>query len=92
MLFSNICLSALNILDHHTIVRYECPAGRYFYRVNYPDRSYQILFHSASCTCPFYLGGEGMCKHILAVSIADALAKYRVEMITNEDYADCMQN
>jgi hypothetical protein len=89
LLFGSVCLPALDVLDKSTIIRYECPSGRYFYRVNYHDRSYRVFIHYASCTCTTFLEERDVCKHILATWLSDALKKYRFETITDEDYVDC---
>jgi predicted nucleic acid-binding Zn finger protein len=93
LLFGEKCLLALDILDRYTITRYECPAGRHFYRLVYPDRSYLILADAPSCTCPFFTQVERatVCKHILAVWVARALATYETTPISDKEYADLLE-
>jgi predicted nucleic acid-binding Zn finger protein len=84
---------ALDLIDRKTIKRHECPAGRYFYQITNPNRSYRILSGSPSCTCPYFVQeeNEDFCQHILAVWIAEAMGEYEILNISDEEYADSFQ-
>ncbi|KAF9501952.1 hypothetical protein BDN71DRAFT_503204 [Pleurotus eryngii] len=82
----SLVLAAFDIVDRKNVMKYTTPWGRVFYQVIGSTATYSVqpdLGHSPNvrfyCTCPAFsytvLLAESyfMCKHILAVALAEQL-------------------
>ncbi|KAG1732232.1 uncharacterized protein EDB91DRAFT_1058191 [Suillus paluster] len=92
-------IAALDIIDHDGVVKYKTSWGRHHYEVLGTTSTYTVFPHlhtasaavSSYCTCPSFayavLISENhlMCKHVLAVCLADRLSRCVVRPIEDDD-------
>ncbi|KAG1769035.1 hypothetical protein EDD22DRAFT_870568 [Suillus occidentalis] len=91
--------SALDIIDRECVMKYKTSWGRHHYEVMGTTSTYTVFPHlgaastavSSYCTCPSFayavLISENhfMCKHVLAVCLADRWSRCVVRPIEDDD-------
>ncbi|KAG2150570.1 hypothetical protein DEU56DRAFT_35792 [Suillus clintonianus] len=92
-------VAALDIIDREGVMKYKTSWGRHHYEVLGTTSTYTVFPHldagsaavSSYCTCPSFayavLISENhlMCKHVLAVCLADRLSRCVVRPIEDDD-------
>jgi len=91
-------LAALDLVDRESVLKYRTPWGRCYYEVLGSTATYSIFprlgwspHTSCYCTCPAFafavLMSEShlMCKHVLAVRLAEQLSKCIERPIDDND-------
>lgn len=91
--FHQPLLDALDLIDRKNITKLTTPSGRVLYQVlGSSNTLYTCLITGDYCTCPSYtftvlVKMESlMCKHLLAVHLAEALGECKNQIITDEDF------
>eukprot|EP01116_Phalansterium_solitarium_P008912 TRINITY_DN22883_c0_g1_i1.p1 TRINITY_DN22883_c0_g1~~TRINITY_DN22883_c0_g1_i1.p1 ORF type:complete len:163 (-),score=19.29 TRINITY_DN22883_c0_g1_i1:120-608(-) len=94
-------LNALDLVDRDCVSKYLTPSGRYFFQVTSQTR-HRDVYRCFEHYCPCYVfqnevlrsttddRGKNallMCKHQLAIRLADALGKCKLVEISNEDFS-----
>ena len=99
-IFKQPLLHALDLIDRHSITQVTCPAGRELFRVKGASgrRWYLCLLPPAGyCSCPAHVytvlvkEEVTMCKHMLAVRIAQALGKHNELSVSDEEFAEILR-
>ncbi|KAL9981974.1 hypothetical protein ACROYT_G010750 [Oculina patagonica] len=95
--FHQPLLHALDLVDQKNITKLTTPSGRVLYQVvGSSNQLYNCLITGDFCTCPSYtftvlVKMESlMCKHLLAIHLAEALGECRNRTITDEDFVAYM--
>ncbi|KAG1742811.1 hypothetical protein EDB19DRAFT_1633661 [Suillus lakei] len=92
-------IAALDIIDREGVMKYKTSWGRHHYEVLGTTSTYTVFPHldaasaagSSYCTCPSFayavLISENhlMCKHVLAVCLADRLSRCVIRPIEDDD-------
>ncbi|XP_028400597.1 zinc finger SWIM domain-containing protein 7-like [Dendronephthya gigantea] len=88
---------ALSLVDQNCITKVSSPSGRELFQVEGSSgRIYNCLMSSEYCTCPSYtyyvlMKDEIlMCKHILAVYIAQNLGTFDQREVSDENFFDIL--
>lgn len=91
-------LSALDILDKSAVELHTTPSGRTAYIVRGTSRNtYLCLKAENFCSCLSFQytvlnrRDSVMCKHLLAVHVAEAIRGAVVKEVSDEDLAECMK-
>jgi len=90
--------SALDIVDRAGVIRLnQFGGGRYLYQVK-GNRGvkYSIFKSSSFCNCPAFQyqvleGKELICKHLLALAIAEACKTTKQYTITKQEMKECLK-
>ncbi|KAG2119638.1 uncharacterized protein F5147DRAFT_119213 [Suillus discolor] len=99
LLPDTMIIAALDIIDREGVVKYKTSWGRHHYEVMGTTSTYTVFPHldvastavSSYCTCPSFafavLISENhlMCKHVLAVCLADRWSRCVVRPIEDDD-------
>lgn len=95
--FHQPLLHALDLVDQKNVTKLTTPSGRVLYQVlGSSNHIYNCLITGDFCTCPSYtftvlVKMESlMCKHLLAVHLAEALGECRNRAISDEDFVAYM--
>ncbi|CAH3185891.1 unnamed protein product [Porites evermanni] len=95
--FHQPLLYALDLVDQRNITRLTTPSGRILHQVTgSSNQVYNCLISGDFCTCPSYtftvlVKMEAlMCKHLLAVHLAEALGESKKQDISDEDFVAYM--
>jgi len=95
--FHQPLLHALDLIDQKNVIKLTTPSGRSLYQVvGSSNQVYNCLITGEFCTCPSYtftvlVKMESlMCKHLLAVHLAEALGECRNRDISDEDFVAYM--
>lgn len=91
-------LAALDLVDRDSVMRYKTTWGRYHYEVRGSTSTYTVFPRlgfsapaSCYCTCPAFAftvlmsNSHLMCKHVLAVCLAEQLSKCVEFSLSDED-------
>lgn len=98
--FKQPLLHALDLIDRHSVTHVTCPAGRELFRVKGASgrRWYLCLLPPAGyCSCPAHVytvlvkEEVTMCKHMLAVRMAQAMGKYNELSVSDEEFAEILR-
>ena len=85
---------AAAVVDEGSVRQVVCPSGRRIVQVRGKGETYLVLGkHYCSCKSFFFDGisrEEGMCKHLLATEMADALGEMVVTHVSDEEMADLL--
>ncbi|XP_031556637.1 zinc finger SWIM domain-containing protein 7-like [Actinia tenebrosa] len=89
--FGQPILHALDLVDRRSITRLTSPSGRIIHQVvGSSGQTYTCLKASSFCTCPSYTYTvlvkmeTIMCKHLLAVNLAEAIHNIKEKEVSNE--------
>lgn len=95
--FNQSLLHALDLIDQKKVIKLITTSGRVLYQVaGSSNQVYICLLTGDFCTCPSYtftvlVKMESlMCKHLLAVHLAEALGEFNSKTISDEDFAAYM--
>ncbi|XP_068748825.1 zinc finger SWIM domain-containing protein 7-like [Montipora capricornis] len=95
--FHQPLLHALDLVDQKKVTKLTSTSGRVLYQVEgSSNRVYNCLITGEFCTCPSYtytvlVKTESlMCKHLLAVHLAEALGECTNKAIRDEEFAAFM--
>ena len=99
---NNLCgqmvLQALDLVDKSSIKLSSCPSGRKVYEVLGSSKStYVCLTTSNFCSCLSFQysvlmrGDSLMCKHLLAVHIADAVGMVTQQTVSDQDMSEMLK-
>ncbi len=96
-LFHQSLLQALDLIDRKHVSHFVCPSGRELYRVQGSrERTYTCLVSSNYCSCPSFVytvlvrEDSLMCKHMLAVQLARAMAAAREVTVSDEEFTELL--
>lgn len=96
-IFHQPLLHALDLVDQKNVTKLTTPSGRVLYQVvGSSNQVYNCLTSGDFCTCPSYtftvlVKMESlMCKHLLAIHLAEALGECRRKAISDEDFVAYM--
>eukprot|EP01119_Soliformovum_irregulare_P019025 TRINITY_DN5950_c0_g1_i1.p1 TRINITY_DN5950_c0_g1~~TRINITY_DN5950_c0_g1_i1.p1 ORF type:complete len:102 (+),score=4.68 TRINITY_DN5950_c0_g1_i1:294-599(+) len=92
-MFDQMLLISLDFLDRDCVSKVISPSGRSFFEVESfnAQKSYQVLTQYCSCEGYSYKvrdsDGPILCKHQLAVKLAEALGKFSTRTVTDIELA-----
>ncbi len=96
-LFHQTLPQALDLVDRKHVSHCVCPSGRELYRVQGSgQRTYTCLVSSNHCSCLSFVymvivrEGSLVCKHMLAIQMARAMAEAQEAVISDEEFAELL--
>ncbi len=96
-LFHQTLPQALDLVDRKHVSHCVCPSGRELYRVQGSgQRTYTCLVSSNYCSCPSFVytvlvrEDSLMCKHMLAMQLAQAMAAAQEVAVSDEEFAELL--
>ena len=91
-------LPALDIVDKSGVELHTCPSGRTTYVVKGSSRNTYVCLRTANfCSCLSFQytvlmrRDSVMCKHLLAVCVAEAIGSAVEQEVSDEDMAECLK-